>query len=139
MVFFPFKCVLISVKVMFMMALIFARNGSVRDGLLALLEATPSIDQIVQVEGVKPAWDFVQNLCPDITLIYCTSLTRDILTFIENFQDLYNSPILTIVSNDRDRKAAVDAGADKVIMEGLPSSKLSSYITTLLQQSPRIN
>jgi DNA-binding NarL/FixJ family response regulator len=118
-----------------MLALTLARHGSVRDGLLALLEATPGIDQIVQVEGARPAWDFVQTLCPDITLIYSTSLTQDILTFIENVHGIYRSPILTIVSSEADRKAAMDAGADMAIIEGLPSSKLSLYITTLVQQS----
>jgi DNA-binding NarL/FixJ family response regulator len=117
-----------------MLALIVACPGAVRDGLVALLEAAPEIDKIVQVEKVKPAWDFVQVIQPNITLIYTISITPELAAFIAKLVGDQLSPILAIVESEEDRHTAVSQGADVAIMAGLPPPKLRTHITTLLHK-----
>jgi DNA-binding NarL/FixJ family response regulator len=121
-----------------MLALIVSRSCAVRDGLVALLEATLEIDIIVQSMGVQSAWNLVQDVNPDITLVYIEYLTQDLATFIANLNSTCNSPILAIVNSEIDRQKIVDYGADIVVLEGLPSAKLANHITTLLQQDSEI-
>jgi len=102
-----------------MLALIIAHPGAVRDGLVALLEAAPEISKILQVEKVKPAWDFVQV---------------KLATFIAKLVGDRISPILAIVESEEDRHTAVSQGADVVVMAGLPPAKLKNHITTLLHK-----
>lgn len=115
-----------------MLALIVAHPSSVRDGLVALLEASPEINKIVQVEKLKSAWDIVEVICPNITLVYFASLTSEHAAFITKLNTGRISPILAIVNSEEDRQKTIAIGADIVVMEGLPSAKLATYITTLL-------
>ena len=117
-----------------MLALIVAHTGPVRDGLVAILDAMPEINKIVQVEGAQSAWEFVQVVVPEITLIYAKSLTEELATLIDNLKRACSSPILAILGSEADRQTAVSYGADIVVMEGLPPAKLANHITTLLQQ-----
>jgi DNA-binding NarL/FixJ family response regulator len=116
-----------------MLSLILARHGPVRDGLLAVLEAMPDIDQIVQVEGAKPAWKFVHTHCPDIVVIYSTVLKVDLLGFIAKLKAACDCPILTIVGGDADRQTVLAHGADVAVIEGIPSAKLAAHLHAMVQ------
>ena len=118
-----------------MLALIVARPGPVCDGLVALLGASPDVRKIVQVARAEDAWDFVQSICPDLTLIYDSPLTSDIANLISQMKASCGWPVLIIVNSEEDRQTAVAHDADVVVMEGLPSSKLAAQIISLLQQS----
>ena len=117
-----------------MLALVVARPGPVCDGLVALLGAIPDVRKIVQVTGAQDAWDFTQTLCPNITLIHASPLSSSLANFVQQMKLFCVQPIVVIVNSEEDRKTAVADGADIVVMEGLPSSKLAMHITTLLQQ-----
>ncbi len=119
-----------------MLALVVAHPGLVRDGLTALLSATPGVGKIVQVEHADAAWDFMQSICPNIAIIHAPQLTSELTELISQVKNNYRQvPLLIIVTNEADRETAVSSGAVIAIMEGIPSYKLSAYITTLLQQS----
>jgi len=118
-----------------MLALVVARPGSVRDGLVALLSARPDVRKLVQIEQAEDAWDFVQTIFPDITLIHASPLTQELSNFISQAKQFCQRPLLTIVNSEVDRKTAVAQGADVVVMEGLPSAKLAGHITALLHQN----
>ncbi len=119
-----------------MLALVIAHPGLVRDGLTALLSATSGVEKIVQVEHADAAWDFMQSICPNIAIIHAPQLTSELTELISRVKKSYcQVPLLVLVTNEADRETAVSKGADIVILEGTPSSKLSAYITTLLQQS----
>ena len=57
-----------------MLALIVARPGPVNDGLVALLEAAPQVRKIAHVRTAVDAWDLVNEICPDITLVHASNL-----------------------------------------------------------------
>lgn len=118
----------------YMLALVVARSGAVRDGLLALLEASPDINKIVQVGEAQPACEFARTICPDITLIYDTSAAQELSRSIAKLKGACHSPILAIVASDENRQTAVSSGADITVLEGLPSSKLASHIAQLIQK-----
>lgn len=117
-----------------MLALIVARPGPVNDGLVALLEAMPIVRKIAHVRAVGDAWDFSNTICPDITLVHAPTLSRELATFIADYKNLCRSPLLVIALNEEDRQSAKSHGADIAIIEGLPSSKLVAYLTSLLEQ-----
>jgi len=115
---------------------VIAHPGLVRDGLSALLSAMPGVDQIVWAEHADAAWEFIQSICPNIAIIHAPKLTSGQTNFILQMKNSCRQfPLLILVTNEADRETAVSIGADIVIMEGTPSSKLSSYITTLLQKN----
>jgi len=118
-----------------MLALIVARPGPVNDGLVALLEAAPQVRKIAHVREAKDAWDFVNTVCPDIAVIHTGTLLPEIAAFITDYKDLCRSPLLAIVFNEEDRQMAEAHGADVAVIEGLPSSKLALYLTSLMQES----
>jgi len=120
-----------------MLALVVARPGLVRDGLSALLSATPDIHQIVQVEEAAAAWEFVKTICPSLTIVHASPLTLDLIDFVEKEKNYCQCSQLLIVTNEADRKTAVSLNPDLVIMEGTPSAKLATYITTLLKQQSK--
>ncbi len=117
-----------------MLALVVARPGPVCDGLVALLGATPNVRKIVQIAKPEDAWDFVQTICPDITIICASPFSNRLANLISQVKAFGEWPLLAIVNSEEDRQTAVADGADVVVMEGLPSSKLAMHITTLLQQ-----
>lgn len=117
------------------MALVIARPSSVCDGLVALLRALPDTRQIMQVVDGEAAWEFVQSICPDITLLHASPLTSELTDMISKIKQACQKPILVIVASEEDRKTAIAHHADIVVIEGLPSAKLAAHITTLLQQN----
>jgi DNA-binding NarL/FixJ family response regulator len=118
-----------------MLALVVARPGPVCDGLVALLGATPNVRKIVQIARSEDAWDFVQTICPKITIIHASPLTDSLANLISQMRAFCRRPILAIVNSEEDRQTAVAFGADVVVMEGLPSSKLAVYISSLTESS----
>lgn len=117
-----------------MLALIVAQPGPVNDGLVALLEASPDVRKIAHVRTAEDAVDFVISICPDIVVIHTTSLSPELALFIANYKNLCRAPLLAIVLSEEDRQVAEAHGADMVVIEGLPYSKLSLYLSSLLQQ-----
>ena len=118
-----------------MLALIVARPGPVCDGLVALLGASQVVTKIVQIAQPENAWEFSQSICPDLTLIYASSLTPELANFITQIKTLYDRPVLAIVSSEEERQKAAAHGADIAAIEGLPSFKLAAHIASLLQQN----
>ena len=121
-----------------MLALVIDRPGPVRDGLVALLEATPAVRKIVQIAQAEDAWDFIQSIRTDIVLIHTSPLTQELATLISRIKRSRRCPLLVIVDSEEDRKTTVAQGADIVVLEGLPSSKLANHITSLLHQNSDI-
>ena len=117
-----------------MLALVVARPSTVRDGLVALLEASPEIDKIMQVEKAGTALDVVRTIQPNITLLYNTALTSDLLALVAELKRVCSCPLVAVVGSEEDRKAAVSHGADIAVLEGLPSSRLETEIARLIQQ-----
>jgi DNA-binding NarL/FixJ family response regulator len=118
-----------------MLALVVARPGPVRDGLVALLEATPDIRKTVQIVRAEDAWDFAQDICPEITLIHASPFSSELVTTISKMKDYCRCPLLVIVNGETERKMADAQGADIVVLEGLPPAKLANHITSLLHQN----
>ena len=95
-----------------MLALVVARSGPVRDGLVALLDALPDVRQIVQVAQADDAWEFAQSTCPEITLIHASSLSTNLSDFILKVKSRCSSPLLIITTSEEERQTAVSQGAD---------------------------
>jgi DNA-binding response OmpR family regulator len=93
------------------------------------------VTKIVQIAQPEDAWDFAQSIYPDLTLIHASHLRPDLANLITKIKALCGRPILTIVTSEEDRKIADSHGADKVVIEGLPSSKLAAHIAALLQHN----
>jgi DNA-binding NarL/FixJ family response regulator len=118
-----------------MLALVVARPGPVNDGLVALLEAAPQVRKIAHVWTANDAWDFVNKVCPDITLVHAVTLSQELATFMADYKAACSSPLLVIVLSEEERQMALAYGADIVVIEGLPASKLSAHLANLLHQS----
>ena len=117
-----------------MLALVLARPGPVSDGLVALLRSKPEVRKIVQVSEPVDALDFAQTIYPDITIIQTSSLSHDLVSFITQLKEMCDFPLIIIVTSEEDRKKAIAHGADDAVIEGLPTSKLATKISLLLQQ-----
>lgn len=118
-----------------MLALVVARPGPVNDGLVALLDAAPQVRKVAHVRTADDAWDFVNKICPDIALVHAADLSQELATFMADYKAACGSPLLAIVLGEEERQIALANGADIAVIEGLPASKLSAHLASLLQQS----
>ena len=91
------------------------------------------------VSQPEDAWEFAQSIYPDLTLIHASHLRPDLANLINEIKALCGQPILAIVTSEEDRKTAYGHGADRVVIEGLPSSKLAAHIAALLQHNSDSN
>lgn len=95
--------------------------------------------KIAHVRTAEDAWDFVNKICPDIAVIHAATLSPELVTLIADYKDRCRTPLLAIVLNEEDRQVAEANGADMAVIEGLPSFKLSLYLTSLMQESSERN
>ena len=118
------------------LALIVAHPGPVRDGLRALLTAIPQVESSKEVDDASSALRIVKEHHPALVLI-STDLSGDevwdLLRQIKAERPQTRSILL--VNDVQQQRLAQAAGADGVLFEGSPASKLSATIKHLL---PRV-
>ena len=117
-------------------ALIVAARPVVRDGLRALLMATPKVGSVNQAANAHEALQIIHGWCPTLVLMDVDSILGGIQELLEKIKvecDLCR--FIVLIDHAHQRQEAELAGADAVLLKGCPSSKLVETISSLLDTS----
>ncbi len=115
------------------LALIVAHPGPVRDGLRALLTAIPRVASLSEIGDASLALRVVEACCPALVLISVASPGDTVWNLLAQIKAKYPRTHSILLADDvQQQQLAQAAGADGVLLEGDPASKLSATIKRLL-------
>ncbi len=115
--------------------LVIAPPGELRDGLQALLLAIPRIGQVSQAYDDQSALRIVEEQCPDLILVSIDAPDAMIATMLECIKARCPRSRSVVLANDTDQQSeARAAGADVVVLVGIPATTLVAIIQSMLIQ-----
>ena len=117
-------------------ALIVAQRPEIRDGLRALLMATPQIGSIRQVANSSEALQIINGLCPTLVLVDAKLIHGTILELLEQIKiECPSCRCIVLIDEAHQRNEAESAGAEAVLLKGCPTGKLLEAISSMLSNS----
>ena len=119
-------------------ALIVAARPEIRDGLRALLTATPQIGSIMQVANALDALQIIHVQCPKLVLLDVNLIRGRIQELLEKIKvGCPRCRFIVLIDEADQRQEAESAGAEAVLLKGCPTCNLFETISSLL--SPSVN
>lgn len=113
-------------------ALIVAARPEIRDGLRALLMATPTVSSVNQAANADEALQIIKAQCPALVLLDVKSIKQ----LIEEIKvECHCCRFIVLIDDAHLRQEAESAGADAVLLKGCPSWRLVETISSLLDTS----
>ena len=113
-------------------ALIVAARPEIRDGLRALLMATPTVSSVNQAANADEALQIIKAQCPTLVLLDVKSIKQ----LIEEIKvECHCCRFIVLIDDAHQRQEAESAGADAVLLKGCPSWRLVETISSLLDTS----
>ena len=110
-------------------ALIVAARPEIRDGLRALLMATPTVSSVNQAANAEEALQIIKAQCPALVLLDVNSIKQ----LIEEIKvECHCCRFIVLIDDAHQRQEAESAGADAVLLKGCPSWRLVETISSLL-------
>ncbi len=111
-------------------ALIVAARPEIRDGLRALLMATPTVSSVNQAANADEALQIIKAQCPTLVLLDVNSIKQ----LIEEIKvECHCCRFIVLIDDAHQRQEAESAGADAVLLKGCPSRTLVETISSLLE------
>lgn len=116
-------------------ALIIAQPGPLRDGLHALVGTMPQIGTVDVIGDLESAFVPTFNQCPALVLLD-GHLTEDKAWLVVRRvrRKWPRARTIVLVGNVEQQEASEAAGADVVLLHGLPAGRLVAAIVRLLPQ-----
>ena len=115
-------------------ALIVARPGELRDGVRALLAATPKIAHISEADDGTAALAIVRELCPQLAVLDCNIPVGDVPTLLTSIKAACpETKCLVLADGVEQQLEAESAGADVTVLKGFPAASLAQILARLLQ------
>ena len=113
-------------------ALIVARPGELRDGVRALLSATPKIGQIGQADDGPAALAILGKLCPQVVVLDWNMPAGDLPTLLGKIKSQCpETRCLVLADGIEQQREAVSAGADVAVLKGFPAARLAQTLSGL--------
>ena len=120
-------------------AMIVAARPEIRDGLQALLLATPKVGDVIQAANVHEALKTIDAQRPTLVLLDVNLLHDGIRESIGKIKiECHCCRLIVLIDHAQQRREAELAGADAVLLKGCPSWKLVAAISSLLGTSATI-
>ena len=117
-------------------ALIVAARPEIRDGLQALLMATPQIGSVNQVANAPKALQIIHVQCPTLVLLDVNLIRGRIQELLEQIKvECPRCRFIVLIDEAHQREEAESAGAEAVLLKGCPTGKLCETISSLLGNS----
>ena len=115
------------------LALIIAKPGHLRDGVQSLLRTLPEIDIIAEIKFPSVLLKMGIEMQPDLILLDASSFGANIGKAITKVHEEWsNTKCVVLVEDSQHDRALYDAGADLVVQQGFPATKLVAAIEELL-------
>jgi DNA-binding NarL/FixJ family response regulator len=113
--------------------LIVARPGRMRDGLRALLRATPRLELVGQADSSSSALTMVRDRQPSLILLDCNLPGDEVQSVLEQMKLRSPATRCVVLATDAQQQwVAKAAGADSVLLAGFPVAKFFAVIEELL-------
>ncbi len=117
-------------------ALIVAERPEIRDGLRALLMATPQIGSVNQVANAPEALQIIHELCPTLVLLDVNLIHGTIQELLEQIKGgCPRCRFIILIDEAHQRQEAESAGAEAVLLKGCPTGKLLETISSMVSNS----
>ena len=117
-------------------ALIVAARPEIREGLRALLMATPKVGSVNQAANAREALQIIHAQCPTLVLLDVNSIRGGIQELLEKIKvECHRCRFIVLIDHAHQRQEAETAGADAVLLKGCPSWTLVDTISSLLDTS----
>ena len=116
-------------------ALVVAKPSGLGDGLEALLTAIPDLVHIRHAHDDQSALRIVEEQCPDLVLVSIDAPDVMIATMLGCIKARCSRSRSVVLANDTSQQdEARAAGADVVVLVGIPATTLAAIIQNLLIQ-----
>jgi len=118
------------------MVLIVAKPSQFREGLLAMLTSIPQIKQVGQADDGLSALKMAVQHYPALVLMdFDLSSGEVLVATLEQIKATWpQSQGIALVHNEQEYQLAKAAGADVILMKGVPATKLLAIIKELLSR-----
>jgi DNA-binding NarL/FixJ family response regulator len=117
------------------LALIVAKPGHLRDGVQSLLRTLPEIEIIAEINSPSVLLEMGSEMQPDLIVLDASLFGEDILKAITKISEEWpHTQCVVLVEDSQHYQAVYDAGADLVIHQGFPATKLVAAIEELLSE-----
>jgi DNA-binding NarL/FixJ family response regulator len=114
-------------------ALIVAQPGPLRDSLRTFLMSLPQVKMVRLVEDIPSALQVVTEHNPDLVLVDANLPDNGVLHIPGKLKAMQaQSRCLILVDTTQQQRKAIAAGADTVLVKGVPAAKLFETIEELL-------
>jgi DNA-binding NarL/FixJ family response regulator len=115
-----------------MIVLLAVKPGPLRDGLDALLYATPEVQLVAHANDTNAALEFCQQHPTKLIILEVRPGDRDILSNVAEMKALYpQGQVVAMIHEEKDRQPAEASGADVVLASGTRAAKLKELITEI--------
>jgi len=115
-----------------MIVLLAVKPGPLRDGLDALLYATPEVQLVAHANDTNAALEFCQQHPTELIILEVRPGDRDILGNVPELKELNpQGQVIALIHEEKDREAVVAAGVDVVLTSGMRAVKLKEKITEI--------
>jgi len=115
-----------------MIVLLAVKPGPLRDGLDALLYATPEVQLVAHANDTNAALEFCQQHPTELTILEVKPGDKEPLTTVSEIKALYpQGQVMALIHDESDRELAENSGADVVLTSGMQAAKLKKMITEI--------
>lgn len=115
------------------LALIVAKRGHLCDGVQSLLRTLPEIEIIAEIKYPSVFLKMGSEIQPDLILLDASLFGEDIWKAITKINEEWShTQCIVLVEDNQHHQALYDAGADLVVPQGFPATKLVAAIEELL-------
>lgn len=115
------------------LAIIVAKPGHLREGVQSLLRTLPEIEIIAEIKCPSVFLKMGSEMQPDLILLDASLFGEDIRKAITKINEEWtHTQCVVLVEDSQHHQAVNDAGADLVVPQGFPATKLVSAIEGLL-------
>jgi DNA-binding NarL/FixJ family response regulator len=115
------------------LAIIVAKPGHLWDGVQSLLRTLPQIEIIAEIKRPSVLLKMGREMQPDLILLDASWIGENTLKAIAKTNEEWsNTKCVVVVEDSQHHQALYDAGADLVVQQGFPATKLVAAIEKLL-------
>jgi DNA-binding NarL/FixJ family response regulator len=115
-----------------MIVLLAVKPGPLRDGLDALLYATPEVKLVAHANDTNAALNFCQQHPTKLIILEVRPGDRDILGNVPELKELNpQGQVIALIHEEKDREPAEASGIDVVLTSGMRAVKLKEKITDI--------
>ena len=116
-----------------MIVLLAVKPGPLRDGLDALLYATPEVQLVAHANDTDACLLFCQQHPTNLLILEVRPGDRGLLAKIPDMKALCpQGQVVALIHNENDRKPAEASGADLVLTSWMRAAKLKQVITEIV-------